>query len=134
MGVWGNGILQDDVADDVRIGFEDALAKGLSVEEATQRVLDAPPWPLGDWDDGPTSYMALTALQLQHGILTPESRKKAIEAATSEAAIGRWDEAREDCIEARKNVLRQFKAILERGSCTLEELEMVTHPKEFSLW
>jgi hypothetical protein len=134
MGAWGNGILQDDVAADVQIAFEDALEEGLSVEEATQRVLDDPPWPLCDWDDGPTSYMALAALQLQHGILTPEIREKAIEAAASEAAIGRWTEAGDECIAARKSVLRQFKDILERDSCTPEELEQVTYPKEFALW
>jgi hypothetical protein len=35
MGNWGIGILQDDVADDVLIAFEEALANGLAVEEAT---------------------------------------------------------------------------------------------------
>lgn len=134
MGAWGNGVLQDDVADDVRIAFEKALAAGLNVEEATQRVLCNPPWPLRDYDDGPVSYMALAALQLQQGILTSEIREKADEAATSEAAIGRWDETDEDCFAHRKGVLRQFKDILARGSCTPEELEQVTYPQEFALW
>ena len=134
MGNWGNGILQDDVAADIQIIFDDALAEGLSVEEATKRALMDSPWALDDWDDGPTSYMALAALQLQHGILTSEIREKAIEAATSEGAIGRWDGSAEDRIAARKEVLRRFAAILERGSCTPEELEQVTYPKEFSLW
>jgi hypothetical protein len=134
VGAWGNGILQDDVADDVRIAFEDALEEGLSAEEAAERALRDSQWALDDWDDGPTSSMALAALQLQHGILTPRIREKAIEAATSEAAIGRWDETDEDCFAHRKQVLRQFKAILGRGSCTPEELELVTYPKEFALW
>jgi hypothetical protein len=137
MGNWGMGVLQDDVADDVRIAFEDAIEEGLSVEEAIQRVLDDPPWPFNgpcQADDACMTYMALAALQLQHDILTPDIREKALEAATSEWAIGRWDGAPEDRIAARRKVLQQFKAILERGTCTAEELEQVTYPKEFSLW
>jgi len=119
MGAWGNGIMQDDVAADVQI------------------VFDNPPWPLDgpcQADDACTTYMALAALQLEHGSLRSDIREKAMEAATSEWAIDRWDEAGEDCIAARKEVLRQFTAILERGCCTPEELEQVTYPKEFALW
>jgi hypothetical protein len=134
MGAWGNGILQDDVAADIQINFEDALAEGLSAEEATERALMDSPWALDDWDDGPTSYMALAALQLQHGVLTPEIREKAIGAAISEAAVDRWQGSPADKVAARKSVLRQFQDILERGSCTPEELEQVTYPKEVALW
>jgi len=135
MGNWGIGILQDDVADDVLITFEKALANGLAVEEATQQVIDDSP-DIDDDDDGPTIYMALATLQLQHCILMPEIQDRAIQAATAHGAIGRfeWDGAPEGKVAARKEVLRRFRDILERGSCTLEELEQVTYPKEFSLW
>jgi hypothetical protein len=135
MGNWGIGILQDDVAADLLIAFEGALANGLAVEEATQHVIGDSP-EIDDDDDGPTIYMALAALQLQLGIITPEIRDKALEAATSHWAIGRfdWDGAPEGKVAARKELLRRFTKILERGSCTPEELEQVTHPKEFSLW
>jgi hypothetical protein len=135
IGNWGIGILQDDVADDVLIAFEEALANGLAVEEATQRVIGDSP-DIDDDDDGPTIYMALAALQLQHGILTPEIQDRAIQAATSHGAIGRfeWDGAPEGEVAARKDLLRRFTKILEHGSCTAEELEQVTNPKEFSLW
>ena len=134
MGNWGNGILQDDVADDVRIAFEDACTEGLSVAEATLRVLSNPPWPIDDVEDACTAHLALAALQLQSGVLTSEIRQKAIEATTSEWAIDRWEGSLEDNGAARARILSQFQAILEHGSCTLEELEQLTYPKEFSLW
>lgn len=136
LGNWGIGIMQDDVAADTEIEFEDALAEGLTTTEATQRVLGDPPWPVSDYDDGPVTYMALAALQLKHNILTADIRNLAIGAATSDAAIGRfeWDGAPEGKVAARKELLRRFSEILERGSCTPEELEQVTYPKEFSLW
>ena len=139
MGAWGIGILQDDVADDVLIAFEDALAESLTPVDAVQCVHEDPPWPIHgycDEDDAATTYMALAAIQLQHGILTPEIRDKALEAATSHWAIGRfeWDGAPEERVTARKELLRRFSDFLERGSCALEDLEQVTYPKEFSLW
>jgi hypothetical protein len=134
MGNWGNGILQDDVALDGRVAFEDARANWLSIKEATQRVLDDAPWLMDDEDDACTTILALAALQLQTGILTQDIRQRAIDAAASEWAIGRWEGSPEDRIAARKGILSQFKAILERGFCTTEEWEQVCYPKEFSLW
>jgi hypothetical protein len=140
MGTWGNGILQDDIADDMRIAFRDACAKWLSIKDATQRVLDQFRWRLDrldDEDDGCRTILALAALQLQAGILTQDIRQRAIEAAASECAIGLWEsssEAEEEFIAARRGILSQFKTILERGCCTREEWEQVCYPKEFSLW
>jgi hypothetical protein len=137
MGTWGNGILQDDGADDVRVAFEDARAKWLSIKDATQRVLNIFRRELDDEDDGCRVILALAALQLQAGILTSDIRQRAIEAAASECAIGLWEsspEAEEEFIAARRGILSQFKTILERGFCTHEEWEQVCYPKAFSLW
>jgi hypothetical protein len=74
VGTWGPGILQDDVADHVQIMFEDALASGMSVEQASLKVLRDPPWDMTDEDDGLIMILALAVLQLQHQALDPQVR------------------------------------------------------------
>jgi hypothetical protein len=136
MGAWGNGIWQDDVADDVLIMFEDLLEAGATPKETVRLVILDPPWGWGDWDDEPTQVLALAALSLEHGILTPTLRSWAIAAIDSGAPLGRWvwDEAKPEHYLHRAAVLERFKAMLKRGTATPEELKSVTRPKKFSLW
>ena len=67
MGVWGVGLLQDDVAKDIQSAFDDALARGLMPGQAVDALLADPPWPLEDADDGPVIWLALAALLLREG-------------------------------------------------------------------
>jgi hypothetical protein len=39
MGSWGPGIFSDDVASDVRDDWREAIAEGLSPEDATDRLV-----------------------------------------------------------------------------------------------
>jgi hypothetical protein len=130
VGACGPGLLQDDVAQDVVNTIEDALRDGLNVNEATRRVLDDPPWDLGDEDDRSTIYLALAALQLQHGTLEATIRDLALEAITSGAAMGRWEGTSDDVVAPRREVLGRTEAILRRESCTPEELQSVVEPPE----
>jgi hypothetical protein len=58
----------------------------------------------------------------------------AIAAMDCGAPLGRWTESNPEDIAHRAGVLERFKAMLQRGEATNEELESVTRPKEFSLW
>jgi hypothetical protein len=128
LGTWEVGIMQDDVAIDVEVMFEDALAQGLSVEQASRQVLQEPPWDITDDDDGPVIVLALAALQLQHHALDPRVRDLALSAVSSPAAADRFEQTR----AARMRVLEQFEAILRRGGCDLAELQLVTNPRKVS--
>jgi hypothetical protein len=130
MGAWGPGLLQDDVALDTMDMMEDALEEGLSIQQATRRILDDPPCDLDDEDDGPTTYLALAVLQLQRGVLEPHIRDLALGAIASGAAMGRWEGAPEDVVAPRREVLRRTEEILRRGSCTPGELQAIIEPPE----
>lgn len=94
MGTWGPGILQDDVAADVQVMFDDALASGMSVEQASREVLrELPGEMITDDDDGPVIMLALAALQLQHQALDPYVRDQALATIASGAAMDRWQAA-----------------------------------------
>jgi hypothetical protein len=122
--MWGVGIMQDDVAIDVEVLFEDALAQGLSVEQASRQVLQDPPSDITDYDDGPVIVLALAALQLQHHALDPNVRDLALSVITSPAAADRFEQTR----TARMHILELFEAILRRADCDSAELQLVTNP------
>jgi hypothetical protein len=134
MGAWGNGVWQDDVAADVILRFDQLLAEGTTPEEAVQQLLVNPPWGWGDQDDDAVQVLALAALALRHGVLSPVLRNRAISLIESGTPLDRWTDAAPEQIAARQAVLNQFKVLLERGTTTVDELASVTEPKAFSLW
>ena len=109
MGAWGTGIFEDDVAADVRGEWEDAVGSGPSVPDATAALIDG----LGadfipDDDDGPAFWIALAALQLEAGEVTPEVAARAVQAIP--ANLSRWrEEAPAEDFAAREQVLGELE-------------------------
>jgi hypothetical protein len=128
VGAWGTGVWQDDVAADVIKMFQELLEEGKTPREAVQGVLMDPPWRWGDQDDDAVQVLALAALALEHGVLDPALRDRAIAMIESGDPLGTWTESAPEDVTARKQVLEQFTALLQRDSATPEELKQVTGP------
>jgi hypothetical protein len=128
MSAWGTEVWQDDAADDVLIMFEDLLEAGATPTEAVRLIILNPPYGWGD-DLESTQILALAALTLKYEILTPMLRRWAIAEMDSGAPMGTWTRSAPEDIAARKQILERFKAILQRGAATPEELESVTGPQ-----
>jgi hypothetical protein len=114
MGTWGAGIFDNDTAGDVRLDFEDALAAGLSVFEATWRILRTREQDGAlDHDEGPPIYLALAALQMDHGELDADIRAHALAAIGAESeTVDEWfgpeiQAARRQALEAFRQQLEQ---------------------------
>ena len=88
----------------------------------------------GDQDDDVVQVLALAALALQHGVLAPALRDRAISMIESGDPLDRWTESQPEKIAARQEVLEHFIALLVRGNATADELASVTEPEAFSLW
>lgn len=113
MSVWGVGLFDDDTAVDVRAKYEEALEDGLDAVAATEQVLDSMRQMLDDVEDGPVIWMALAALQLEHGAVLPVVRRQAIVAIDSGADIERWREgASPEDAKERATVLDELRARL----------------------
>jgi hypothetical protein len=112
MGAWGPGIFEGDMSADVKWMFEDALAEGMTVDEATRHVLNELGEAVDDYDDGPEISISLAALQLQHGALDAQMRTRAL--AAIEDDLRRWkDSARTpEVYEDRRAVLDGFRGVL----------------------
>jgi hypothetical protein len=128
MGVWGPGILQDDLAEEARMLFDEGLASGLDVYGATAGVYEDLKEALAGEEDATVIWLALAALQLREGALQPEVRDRALVAAGSPTALRAWSLAPSEAVEARRETLRRFRGILERGTCMAEQLRVVTDP------
>ncbi len=113
MGAHGVEIFDDDVAMDVRATFEEALERGASVRTATRRVLDEYEEYFDDMDDGPIVWLALAAVQLEHGALQPRVRREALAVIATGDTLARWEDAGEDVAAERRQVLATLKARLE---------------------
>lgn len=134
MGNWGQGILQDDVADDARLLFEEALEGGQSVEAAIQGVLRECPWSLDDDEDAATIMLALAALELAHGDLSSTTRFAALAVIANGDAIARWEGSPPALVAQREAILHRFSEVLHRGIATREELMAITELAENALW
>ncbi len=104
MGAWGPGLFSDDIACDVRDEFRDLVGQGVSVEDATERVLQ--PY-LQNPDDGPVALIALAVTQWKTGRLLDAIRERAIEAIDSGADLPRWADS--TGLARRKQVLTKAR-------------------------
>ncbi len=112
LGVWGNGLFDEDVAADVRATFEDAWAIGKPVPDITRRVLMEYENAFDDEGDGPQIVLALAALQLQHGALQPEIRDRALTIIRNDEGMERWVDAGGETLAERRRVLASLQAQL----------------------
>ena len=116
MGTWDYGIFDNDTALDVRGDFEGALAEGLDVEAATERIFDEYAEALDDPDDGPVIRLALAALQLEHGALQPAVRDAALEVIDGGEGIRRFEEEWPEGVPDRTRVLQELRVRLVAGA------------------
>ena len=104
MKTWGVGIFDNDVALDVRKEFEAALAKGLSGYMASDNVIAK----YGQTKDMEV-YLALAELQIEHNIIQPKVKKKALTLIISGDAAEDWEDAGTAVFENRKAVLQELR-------------------------
>jgi hypothetical protein len=108
MGTWGYELFEDDVTLDVRGDFEEAIEAGATVVEATELILETHAWEIVDSDDGPLVWLALAALQREHGHLQAWVKAPALAILDSGIGLGRWEDAGPDQLAKRKAVLATF--------------------------
>jgi hypothetical protein len=104
MRTWGVGIFDNDVAADVQAAFEAALAEGLSVYAAAERLI-----PLFEPRGSCATYLALAALQLDHDTIQPKIKKKALTLIISGEADEDWSESPGAIRENRRAALHELR-------------------------
>ncbi len=105
MGAWGVKLYQDDVACDLKEEYIDALKRGISNEEITEKLINE---YVGDIDDEPIFWFALADTQWNYGRLLDNVKEQALKHISNGVNLERWEENPE-LYEKRKKVLEELK-------------------------
>ncbi len=108
----GTGIFDTPLALDVRAEFEAELARGASAYAAALAVLQTHAGAVHDPDDGPVIFYALATLQLDHGVIAPMLRKRALTLINSGEGLERWKGEPAEVFEARRRTEQELRARL----------------------
>jgi hypothetical protein len=110
MSTWGYDIFDNDEANDIRALFEDELNVRASVAHATAEVLRESKDALNDPESGPIIWLALAALQLDHGELQANVRDHALAVIDGGADLKDWEaEGTPEDVAGRKRVLEGLR-------------------------
>ena len=90
MGAWGTAIFSDDTAGDVRDRFRELIGKGLSTEQATDKLFRQYASSLNDPDDGSPFWLGLAVTQWKCGRLLERVKAKALDIIDTGADLKRW--------------------------------------------
>jgi len=116
LGVWDDGLFDEDIAADVRATFENAWATGKLVPDITRDILTEYEGALDDTDDGPQIILALAVLQLEHDVLQSDIRDRALAVIHNDEGIERWAVAGAETLVGRRQVLALLQARFISGS------------------
>lgn len=111
MGAWGAGIFEDDLSLDVREGFEELRAAGLSPPKAAQRIRQDYQHIEADPDEGPVVILALASSLLDSGVRSHEILRAAADLIRRREGLERWAEMGDATLAERERVLA---VVLER--------------------
>lgn len=107
MGAWGVKIYQDDVACDVKEEYVEALKKGISNEEITEKLIEEYT-SYEDEEEEAIFWIALSDIQWKYGRLKEEVKVNALRVIESGIDLRKWEEDSK-LLEKRKQVLLELK-------------------------
>ena len=107
MGAWGVKIYQDDVACDVKEEYVEALRKGISNEEITEKLIEEYT-SYEDEEEEAIFWIALSDTQWKYGRLKEEVKENALRVIENGIDLRKWEEDSK-LLEKRKQVLLELK-------------------------
>ncbi|MBE6635949.1 MAG: hypothetical protein E7617_07125 [Ruminococcaceae bacterium] len=93
MGAWGTSLYSNDSACDIRGDYVDKLKRGKTNEEATQELICENRDIMGDVEEEPLFWFALSDTQWNYGRLLPEVKEKALYFLSRDDELQRWKES-----------------------------------------
>ena len=109
MGTWGPGLYQNDVSDDIKLGFIDKCKRGHTIEEATEIFIKEYAEELEDEEDAPNFWFALADIQWKYGKLLPKVKENALFHIENELKNETYNEFDKSDARKRKKVLEDLR-------------------------
>lgn len=114
MGTWGPKLYQDDLANDIKIEYEELLKQGKSNEESIELIYKIYRDEIEDSDEMPIFWMALADVLCDNGNLTSFVKEKALKEIELGENLKKWEiESNKDMYIERKQELEKLKRKLE---------------------
>lgn len=107
MGTWGVAIFSDDLAADLRGEFRDLIGEGLTPSQAVNRLVGEYASSLRDDEEMPVFWLALAAMEWQHGRLEEQTKQMALQVIESGRDLQRWKNPKDR--DKRARVLNQLR-------------------------
>ncbi len=110
MGAWGYKLYENDAALDIEAVFEEEYEEGKNIKEIEKKVKEEFTSMLDEEDDEATNFWSILAdLECKYGVLTEETKKKALELIKSGREVEFWKEASsEKLAKKREEVLKEL--------------------------
>jgi hypothetical protein len=114
MGTWGIGFLENDVAVDAKLEYEEAMAGGATVAAAVRAVRETMRGEMEeDEDDHRDIVLALAWLTSRRGTMPADLRREAVALLREGGGVRRWAEAGPELQAARAGEEHRLLDILE---------------------
>ena len=110
MGTWGVAIFSDDLAADLRTDLTELIGEGLSVSEATDRLMTEYTSSLNDPDEKTVFWIALASAQWKIGRLEERTKQTALQIMDDGSDLIRWQNPKDRA--RRAEVLEKARAEL----------------------
>ena len=94
---------------DIKGAFAEALGSGKDFDAATSAVLDEFEEDLRDSDEGPGGYLALAAVQLEHGEFHDWLRERALGIIDRRRGLALWREQGRDSLDLHQEARRKLR-------------------------
>jgi hypothetical protein len=111
MGTWGTALFSDDLAADLRGEFLELIDKGLTTEEAVNRLKTEYKSSLRDPDEEPVFWLALADIGWRLGRLDDKVLENALRVIDSGQDLARWEDGADR--RKREHVLAKLRTKLQ---------------------
>ena len=130
MGAWSAALFGSDIACDVRDAYLELLRSGKSASSASKQLISDFSEERADEQDGPPFWLALAAVQHEHGRLQPGVKAKALKVIESGGDLKTWEEEEERFVRQRKRVLQQLRRRLQSAQLPPKAVRIERQPPD----
>lgn len=115
MGIWGAKLYENDIANDIKIDYEELIEEGKTNEEVLNTLYSIYKEEIEDYDEKSVFWMVLADILCEHNNLTDFVKEKALKEIESGENLKIWKEeaSKEDYTKRKKEIEKLRKKLIE---------------------
>lgn len=115
MGIWGAKLYENDMANDIKIDYEELIEEGKTNEEILNTLYSIYKEEIEDYDEKSVFWMVLADILCEHNNLTDFVKEKALKEIENGENLKIWKEeaSKEDYTKRKKEIEKLRKKLIE---------------------